>query len=52
LRYGYPKESLEAALRGRIDAIICDAGSAQQQAAVESLSIPIYAVALAEASAF
>jgi hypothetical protein len=27
LGYGYPRESLEAALRGRIDAIICDAGS-------------------------
>lgn len=27
LGYGYPKESLEAALGGRIDAIISDAGS-------------------------
>jgi hypothetical protein len=27
LGYGYPKESLRHALRGRIDAIICDAGS-------------------------
>ena len=27
LGYGYPKESLEAALKGRIDAIISDAGS-------------------------
>lgn len=27
LGYGYPRESLQAALRGRIDAIICDAGS-------------------------
>ena len=27
LGYGYPKESLEAALKGRIDAIICDGGS-------------------------
>jgi hypothetical protein len=27
LGYGYPKESLQAALRGRVDAIICDAGS-------------------------
>ncbi|QRM56143.1 DUF4387 family protein [Sinorhizobium sp. BG8] len=27
LGYGYPKESLEAALQGRIDAIICDGGS-------------------------
>lgn len=27
LGYGYPKESLEAALRGRVDAIICDGGS-------------------------
>jgi hypothetical protein len=27
LGYGYPKESLRAALRGRVDAIICDAGS-------------------------
>lgn len=25
---GYPAESLEAALRGRVDAIVCDAGSA------------------------
>jgi hypothetical protein len=28
LGYGYPKESLHAALKGRVDAIICDAGSA------------------------
>ncbi|MET0678813.1 MAG: DUF4387 family protein [Bradyrhizobium sp.] len=27
LGYGYPKESLQAALRGRVDAIICDGGS-------------------------
>jgi hypothetical protein len=27
LGYGYPRESLRHALRGRIDAIICDAGS-------------------------
>jgi Acyclic terpene utilisation family protein AtuA len=27
LGYGYPRESLEAALKGRIDAIICDGGS-------------------------
>ena len=27
LGYGYPKESLEAALRGQVDAIICDGGS-------------------------
>ena len=27
LGYGYPGESLEAALKGRIDAIICDGGS-------------------------
>ena len=27
LGYGYPRESLQAALRGRIDAILCDAGS-------------------------
>jgi hypothetical protein len=27
LGYGYPRESLRAALRGRIDAIICDGGS-------------------------
>jgi hypothetical protein len=27
LGYGYPKESLEAAIRGRVDAIICDGGS-------------------------
>jgi hypothetical protein len=27
LGYGYPKESLEEALKGRIDAIICDGGS-------------------------
>jgi len=27
LGYGYPKESLEAALRGRVDAIVCDGGS-------------------------
>jgi hypothetical protein len=27
LGYGYPKESLEAATNGRIDAIICDGGS-------------------------
>jgi hypothetical protein len=27
LGYGYPRESLQAALRGRIDAIICDGGS-------------------------
>jgi hypothetical protein len=27
LGYGYPKESLEAALEGRVDAIISDAGS-------------------------
>ena len=27
LGYGYPKESLQAALRGRIDAIVCDGGS-------------------------
>ncbi|MBR1267675.1 DUF4387 family protein [Bradyrhizobium sp. AUGA SZCCT0222] len=27
LGYGYPKESLEAALQGQVDAIICDAGS-------------------------
>src|ERR1700746_2172921 len=27
LGYGYPKESLEAALKGRVDAIICDGGS-------------------------
>jgi hypothetical protein len=28
LGYGYPRESLKAALIGRVDAIICDAGSA------------------------
>ena len=27
LGYGYPKESLQIALRGRVDAIICDGGS-------------------------
>ncbi|MCA6119309.1 hypothetical protein J6524_31215 [Bradyrhizobium sp. WSM 1738] len=27
LGYGYPRESLQAALRGRVDAIICDGGS-------------------------
>src|ERR1700748_786059 len=27
LGYGYPKESLQSALTGHIDAIICDAGS-------------------------
>jgi len=27
LGYGYPKQSLEAALRGQVDAIICDGGS-------------------------
>ena len=27
LGYGYPKESLETALKGRVDAIICDGGS-------------------------
>jgi len=27
LGYGYPKESLDAALRGQVDAIICDGGS-------------------------
>jgi Domain of unknown function (DUF4387)/Acyclic terpene utilisation family protein AtuA len=27
LGYGYPKESLEAAIKGRVDAIICDGGS-------------------------
>ena len=27
LGYGYPKESLQAALKGRVDAIICDGGS-------------------------
>jgi hypothetical protein len=27
LGYGYPRESLQAALRGRVDAIVCDAGS-------------------------
>jgi len=27
LGYGYPKESLEAALRGQVDAIVCDGGS-------------------------
>ena len=27
LGYGYPKESLQAALQGRVDAIICDGGS-------------------------
>src|SRR5580693_1231945 len=27
LGYGYPKESLEAATNGRVDAIVCDAGS-------------------------
>ena len=27
LGYGYPKESLEAALQGQVDAIICDGGS-------------------------
>ena len=27
LGYGYPKESLQAALRGRVDAIVCDGGS-------------------------
>ena len=27
LGYGYPEESLEAALRGQVDAIICDGGS-------------------------
>ncbi len=27
LGYGYPRESLEAALRGQVDAIICDGGS-------------------------
>src|ERR1700730_3018375 len=26
LGYGYPKESLEAAINGRVDAIICDGG--------------------------
>src|SRR6201991_4050906 len=27
LGYGYPKESLQATLKGRVDAIICDGGS-------------------------
>src|ERR1700761_7795528 len=27
LGYGYPKESLEAAINGRVDAIICDGGA-------------------------
>jgi hypothetical protein len=27
LGYGYPKESLQAAIKGRVDAIICDGGS-------------------------
>jgi Domain of unknown function (DUF4387)/Acyclic terpene utilisation family protein AtuA len=27
LGYGYPKESLEAAINGRVDAIVCDGGS-------------------------
>jgi hypothetical protein len=27
LGYGYPRESLRAALRGRIDAVVCDCGS-------------------------
>src|ERR1700721_1624157 len=27
LGYGYPKESLQTALNGRVDAIICDGGS-------------------------
>jgi Domain of unknown function (DUF4387)/Acyclic terpene utilisation family protein AtuA len=27
LGYGYPRESLQAALRGRVDAIVCDGGS-------------------------
>ena len=27
LGYGYPKESLAAAVNGRVDAIICDGGS-------------------------
>lgn len=27
LGYGYPKQSLDAALKGRVDAIICDGGS-------------------------
>jgi hypothetical protein len=27
LGYGYPKESLEAATNGRVDAIVCDGGS-------------------------
>jgi hypothetical protein len=27
LGYGYPKESLEAAVKGRVDAIVCDGGS-------------------------
>ncbi len=27
LGYGYPKESLDAALQGQVDAIICDGGS-------------------------
>src|ERR1700754_4079641 len=27
LGYGYPKESLQTALKGRVDAIICDGGS-------------------------
>ena len=27
LGYGYPKESLDVALRGRVDAIVCDGGS-------------------------
>ena len=27
LGYGYPKESLQAALKGQVDAIICDGGS-------------------------
>jgi hypothetical protein len=27
LGYGYPKESLQAAVKGRVDAIICDGGS-------------------------
>lgn len=27
LGYGYPKESLDAAINGRVDAIICDGGS-------------------------
>src|SRR5215472_7046958 len=27
LGYGYPKESLYAAIRGRVDALVCDGGS-------------------------